>query len=155
VSRKKKKKTSSSLTERTKQVWSTAYLPISTTDLFDRYGLVFNTSFILTTSLNHLNETSYASYSPLYLPVTYATTIGLSFTLATAALVHTAIYHGTEIIARIKRVKIEEDDVHAKLMKNYAEVPDWWYFLFIACSLGLSIVAVAVSASSLPACDGS
>ncbi|CCE62650.1 hypothetical protein TPHA_0C05020 [Tetrapisispora phaffii CBS 4417] len=33
------------------------------------------------------------------------------------------------------------DDAHSNMMKNYAEVPDWWYFIILICSI---IVAICV-----------
>lgn len=92
-----------------------------------------------------LNATAYDEYSPLYLPATYAITYLLAFMLATAILVHTALYHGRALLNGIKRIKTEEDDIHAKLMRNYPEVPDWWYLAFFIIFFILAIVAVQVS----------
>ena len=45
----------------------------------------------------------------------------------------------------IKKIRIERDDIHAKLMRNYPEVPEWWYvsaFCFFFC---VAVIAVEVS----------
>lgn len=91
-----------------------------------------------------LNVTAYQEYSPLYLPITYATVYGLALALSTAAIVHTIIYHGKDIVNQIRKIKIEEDDIHAKLMRHYPEVPDWWYWSYLVLFTGLSITTVAV-----------
>jgi OPT oligopeptide transporter protein len=39
---------------------------------------------------------------------------------------------------------VENDDIHAKLMRNYPEVPDWWYLCAFAVFFALAIVAVEV-----------
>lgn len=44
-------------------------------------------------------------------------------------------------------MKTEDDDIHAKLMRYYPEVPDWWYtsIFFIFFIMGLFAVAVSFS----------
>ncbi len=44
----------------------------------------------------------------------------------------------------LKRAKIEEDDIHAKLMKYYPEVPDWWYGSVFTIFFIMGLLAVAV-----------
>lgn len=96
-----------------------------------------------------LNQTAYQEYSPLYLPITYATVYGLAFALSTACIVHTIIYHGKDILDQAKNVKGATEDVHAKLMRNYPEVPDWWYWTYLALFTALSILTITVSPSLL------
>ena len=67
----------------------------------------------------------------------------------TSVLVHTVLYHGQSLLNGLKRVKVEPDDIHAKLMRNYPEVPDWWYGLSFVLCFSLAIVAVEVSPHSL------
>lgn len=69
----------------------------------------------------------------------------LSFALSTCVLVHTGLYHGRSLLNGIKKLKIEPDDIHAKLMKNYPEVPNWWYMLVLVFFFCMAIVAVEVS----------
>ena len=59
-------------------------------------------------------------------------------------LVHTALYHGQNLLDGMKKIKTERDDIHAKLMRNYPEVPEWWYmsaFCFFFC---VAVIAVEV-----------
>lgn len=91
-----------------------------------------------------LNVTAYEEYSPLYLPITFATTYGIALMLTSSLVVHTAIYHGHDIYRGLRKLKTAED-IHMKLMRAYPEVPEWWYFATLLVSVGLSIVAVAVS----------
>jgi len=47
-------------------------------------------------------------------------------------------------------MKIEKDDIHAKLMRNYPEVPDWWYassFILFFC---IAIVSMEVWHTGVP-----
>jgi len=135
------------------QVWNTAYLPMSTTAVFDRFGASYDTSKVVDSVSMSLNVSAYNEYSPLYLPITYAMAYGVSLALSTAVITHTALYFGKDILQRLKNVRHgeKEEDVHMRLMKAYPEVPDWWYLLFLGIAVGLSIVTVAVRLLPLPA----
>jgi hypothetical protein len=128
------------------QVWNSAYLPISTSSVYDRFGAVYDTSLVVDAEHMKLNETAYKEYSPLYLPITYATVYGIALMLSSAVIVHTVLYHGKLIVTRLKRVK-DADDIHMKLMRAYPEVPDWWYAIFLVIAVALSIVTIAVRPS--------
>ncbi|BGP20792.1 hypothetical protein JCM10213_008929 [Rhodosporidiobolus nylandii] len=130
-------------------VWDSAYLPMSTSEVFDRFGAVYNTSAVVDVNHLRLNETAYHEYSPLFLPITYATVYGVAFMLSMAVIVHTVLYHYKDIWARVKRVN-DKEDVHMKLMKNYPEVPDWWYFVFLVVAFALAIVAIACWNTQMP-----
>ncbi|GAA6042983.1 hypothetical protein JCM8097_003869 [Rhodosporidiobolus ruineniae] len=129
--------------------WYSAYLPISTSSVFDRFGAPYNTSAVIDPVSLRLNETAYNEYSPLYLPITYATVYGLALMLSTSVIVHTAFYQGKLIWTRLKR-SAGNEDVHMKLMKHYAEVPDWWYMVFLVIAFALSIVTVACWDTRMP-----
>jgi hypothetical protein len=128
------------------QSWDLAYFPISANGPFDRFGRSYNISRVLLPN-DTFNETAYNLYSPLYLSATYAMTYLLAFALSTSVLVHTALYHGRSLINGMKKIKVERDDIHAKLMRNYPEVPEWWYitaFCFFFC---VAVIAVEVGLS--------
>ena len=75
----------------------------------------------------------------------------LAFALSTSVLVHTALYHGKSLIDGMKKIRVERDDIHAKLMRNYPEVPEWWYisaFCFFFC-VAVITVEVGLSVSIL------
>lgn len=94
-----------------------------------------------------LNATAYAEYSPVFLPITFLVTYTGQFALAAALLVHTALYHGPELVRRFRRPFAPriDDDVHINLMRTYPDVPDWWYGALLAIPLGLAMTTVAVS----------
>ncbi|KAG8863761.1 hypothetical protein FRB96_007598 [Tulasnella sp. 330] len=130
-------------------VWSMSYIPMSGNGPFDNQGDPYNVSRVITADMR-LNVTAYNEYSPLYLPATYAITYILAFMLSTSVLVHTALYHGKALTNGIKKLKMEEDDIHAKLMRNYPEVPDWWYALIFVGFFVLAIVAVQIGKTDMP-----
>ena len=71
----------------------------------------------------------------------------LAFALSTCVIVHTLLYHGRTLLNGFKKIRVENDDIHAKLMRNYPEVPDWWYASAFCVFFSLAIVAVEVSLS--------
>ena len=129
------------------QTWNLAYFPINDDNAYDRFGAYYNVTRVLDSS-NRLNVTAYDEYSPLYLPATFAMTYLLAFTLATCVLVHTVLYHGRSLINGMKKIRVEPDDIHAKLMRNYPEVPDWWYGLFFIVFFLLMVLVVEVREST-------
>ena len=91
-----------------------------------------------------LNVQAYNDYSPLYLALNYAATYLLSFALCTCMLVHTALYHGPSLIKGMKRAKMEDEDIHSKLMRYYPEVPDWWYAAVFCLFFVFGLLAILV-----------
>ena len=118
------------------------------TEPYDRFGNVYNVTRVLQLD-DTFNATAYDEYSPLYLPAAYAMTYLLAFALSTCVIVHTLLYHGRTLLHGLKRMRIEKDDIHAKLMRNYREVPDWWYGAAFVFFFGMAIVAQEVSRAAL------
>ena len=124
--------------------WNFAYFLMNQNYAYDRYGQVYNVSCVLDSS-NQFNLTTYEEYSPLYLPATYAMTYLFAFALSTCVLIHTILYHGRSLWKRIKKICVEQDDIHAKLMRNYPEVPDLWYLLAFIGFYCVMVLVVEVS----------
>lgn len=131
------------------QTWKLAYLPISDNVLYDKFGSQYNVTRVLTTQ-DTFDMDAYNNYSPLYLPATLAMTYLIAFTLSTCVLVHTLLYHGRALINGFKRIQIEKDDIHAKLMRSYPEVPDWWYGVAFITFFSCAIVAMEVWKTGVP-----
>ncbi|KAK6460595.1 OPT oligopeptide transporter protein-domain-containing protein [Scheffersomyces coipomensis] len=129
-------------------VWYAQYLPISSSDSYDRFGAQYNVSKIIDPVTLTFNEAAYKEYSPLFLSSTFAISYGLSFASILATIMHTILFHGRDIITQI-RMK-EKPDVHMRLMKSYKEVPDWWYFIVFLIFFGLSIVTIRVWNTEMP-----
>ncbi|KAJ3526040.1 hypothetical protein NM688_g8312 [Phlebia brevispora] len=129
--------------------WHFAHLPMFANGPYDRFGKPYDVSRVLLSDQS-LNVTAYNDYSPLYLPGAYAITYLIAFILSSAVIVHTALYYGRTLLNAFKRIKIEKDDIHAKLMRSYPEVPDWWYLLVFVTFFCLMIVANEVWKTELP-----
>lgn len=129
--------------------WDLAYFPLNDNNPYDRFGAFYNVSRVLD-SQGRFNQTAYNDYSPLYLPATFAMAYLLAFALSTCVLVHTLLYHGRSLWNGVKRIRVEQDDIHAKLMRNYPDVPDWWYLTSFVLFFLLMVVVVEVWHTSVP-----
>ncbi|KAK7057674.1 OPT oligopeptide transporter protein-domain-containing protein [Favolaschia claudopus] len=129
--------------------WYLSYFPISANIPYDRFGNQYNITRVLTAE-DKFNATAFGTYSPLYLPATYSMTYLLAFALSTCVIVHTLLYHGRSLWNGLKKTRVESDDIHAKLMRHYPEVPDWWYALSFCVFFSLAIVAMEVWHTGVP-----
>ncbi|XVE87632.1 hypothetical protein DITRI_Ditri19aG0003300 [Diplodiscus trichospermus] len=114
--------------------------PIFSNQLFTSSGQKYDTTKILTQQYD-LNISAYNSYGKLYLSPLFALSIGSGFARFTATLTHVALFHGSDILKQsrsaIKNVKL---DIHAKLMKRYKQVPEWWFYILLIGSIVLSLL---------------
>ncbi|KAI9818049.1 MAG: hypothetical protein M1827_000673 [Pycnora praestabilis] len=127
--------------------WYSEYLPISNSNSYDNTGAPYNVSKILSSDFT-LDEAAYAKYSPLFLSTTFALTYGLSFATITALIVHTSLFHGADIWSRLRN-EYEDDDVHARMMREYKDAPNWWYGILFVIFLAIALVTVLVYPTNL------
>jgi hypothetical protein len=97
---------------------------MSTPGLFDRFGQTYNITAVIN-SEHQLDIAAYQAYSPVYISVTYAMTFTVAFALTSAAIVYTILHQGERIYHTLRSRRVEEDDIHMRLMRQYPEVPDW------------------------------
>lgn len=115
---------------------------------YDRFANPYNLTRVFDPHTTRFNVTAYEEYSPLYLPISFALTYLLAFAIPPALVMHTAVYYGPVaygLVRNRKRPEDEKDDVHAKLMRRYSEVPHWWYLAIFAACLALSVGVAFVS----------
>jgi hypothetical protein len=117
---------------------------------YDRFGEPYNISVIFNPQTHSFDLQQYNAYSALYLPGPYAMVYLLAFAVSSCVIVHTLLYHGKSIINGIKRIQLEEDDIHAKLMRRYPEVPNGWYYTLTAIFFVVAIVSVEVWPTGTP-----
>lgn len=118
-----------------KNCFYSAYLPISSSNVFDNMGNEYNGSRIIDSN-GRLDIEAYKNYSPPFLAVTYAIAYGTSYAVLTCGPVYAILYHGKDIWNGFKgRGK---KDIHVRLMDNYPSVPKWWYIV-------LTIIVFAIT----------
>ncbi|CAI7641429.1 unnamed protein product [Penicillium pancosmium] len=129
-------------------VWFTAYLPLMTSDVYDRTGALYDTARVIAAD-HSLDETAYRNYSPPYLGATFAFVYGPSFAAITSVLSHIGLWHARDVWAAFKgRNKL---DIHARLIRaSYKQTPWYWYGGIILIITGMSIAMVVVYDTRLP-----
>jgi len=123
-------------------LWNSKNYPILSASLFREDGTAYDKSVILTN--NVLDEAKYQAYGPIRMDSFFALTYGVGFAGLMATVVHVILYHGTEMVARWKSARAENEDIHSRLMRVYPEVPDWWYLILFSITVALSLVTCVV-----------
>lgn len=114
--------------------------PMFSNKLFTTKGLKYDTTHVLTPQFE-LNEAAYNSYGKLYLSPLFALSIGSGFARFTATLTHVMLFHGSDILRQSRSaVNSVKEDIHAKLMKSYKQVPQWWFLILLGGSILLSLL---------------
>ncbi|KAI1076115.1 OPT family small oligopeptide transporter [Whalleya microplaca] len=114
--------------------WFTAYLPLCTADVYDRFGQVYNTTTVITNTL--FDQEKYKAYSQAYLPATFA------------VLSHVYFFHWNQIKHAFRgTLKL---DIHARLMRSYKNTPWYWWAPVVLGVFGMSVAMAQVYHTGLP-----
>jgi hypothetical protein len=119
------------------------------TSNYDRFGNAYNISRILTPE-KHLNVTALEGYSDIYISPPYIMFVILTFMLSTCVITHTALYHWRTLWNAMRSIDPEEEDIHARLMKVYPEVPKWWYCSILVFFFLMAVIAVTRWPTGVP-----
>ncbi|KAG2004332.1 peptide transporter MTD1, variant 2 [Coprinopsis cinerea AmutBmut pab1-1] len=124
-------------------VWHSEFLPISSIHAFDNTGKRYNHTRIIDQNAT-LDVEAYENYSPLYLSTTFVMSYGLSFLSITSTITHALIYFWKPIRLQMRRSMREQPDVHARLMSQYPQVPDWYYACIFVITFTFACVCIQV-----------
>ncbi|KAK0535631.1 hypothetical protein OC835_002306 [Tilletia horrida] len=130
-------------------VKNTAYLPLVTNQIFDRFGSVYSTKEVFTTE-GGFNATAYNDYSQQFLPVVTMINFGLQFASVASIFSHVFMYYRKDLARQWKTSLTAEPDIHARLMSRYREVPNLWYLGTFLVSFAMAMVAITVWPTRLP-----
>ncbi|CAF0967771.1 unnamed protein product [Adineta steineri] len=120
--------------------WESQKMPIMSNRVFDINGYYYDTSKVLDNKAR-LNETAYNVYGEMRLPLGFAVVFGFTLAGFSAAIVHTILYHGKSCVEQFRISLVDQkNDVHARLMSHYAEVPEFWYYILFVVSLILGTI---------------
>ncbi|KAF9531386.1 small oligopeptide transporter [Crepidotus variabilis] len=160
-------------------VWDSQYLPISDVKAYNNTGGQYEVDKIVHLSNATLNVGAYESYSPLFLPVTFALSYGMSFMAITgpslyfqippfinltndgvhqlmlsyypiATVTHALIYFWKPIKLQFRRSLQEQPDIHARLMSQYPQVPEWYYLCIFGITFTFACVAIGHWPTGMP-----
>ncbi|CAF1251517.1 unnamed protein product [Didymodactylos carnosus] len=120
-------------------VWDGKRYPLASSNLYTTEGYIYDVNSVLDKH-SYLNETAYIKRGPVRLGIVFAITYGASFAALPAAIVHVVLCYGKDIWRQLTMSITEAmNEIHAKLMAKYPEVPEWWYTIlfivnfFLAC----------------------
>lgn len=122
--------------------WNTAYIPINNNHVWDNTGNRYEVLKVVNEDTT-FNEAGYKAYSPAYLSASNAFVYGVFFSVYTATITHTILYHRREIFSGVKNlitsksVFADNKDIHTRLMRKYREVPECAYFAVLLVSIAL------------------
>ncbi|KDN52996.1 OPT oligopeptide transporter [Tilletiaria anomala UBC 951] len=124
------------------------YLPFNGPSSSDKFGHRYNAPRVL--KGQDFDPEAYENYSPLYLTVASYLDFWSSLALAGALLVHTYLNFQNFIWMNLRTGTAEIDDVHARQMRRYKDVPDYLYGVMIVISFGFVVAAVKIYDLGLP-----
>lgn len=127
--------------------WTNTYnakrFPILSSHVYDYNGLGYNTTRVLNDATFSIDYDAYNSYSKINLSIFWVYTYGLGFGMLTSTLSHVAVFNGKTIVQLWKQTAASSSkggDVHSRLMKNYEQVPQWWFQAVLVIFMVLSII---------------
>ncbi|XP_010455470.1 PREDICTED: oligopeptide transporter 7-like [Camelina sativa] len=122
-------------------VFKAKTFPIFSSSLFTEQGSKYNIKSIIDSNF-HLDLPAYEREGPLYLSTFFAISYGVGFAALSATIMHVALFHGREIWEQsTESFKEKKLDVHARLMKSYKQVPEWWFWCILVTNIGATIFA--------------
>ncbi|KAI0706064.1 OPT oligopeptide transporter [Cytidiella melzeri] len=124
------------------------YMPISAGIPFDNTGLPYDTSLVITNGT--FDQDKYEAYSPLFLASSNALSYACCFAILPAAVVHTYVWYGRDIVRSFRRSLADNRDVHSRLMMAYKDVPIWAYGALLAISFVFGAVGVSIFPTGYP-----
>ena len=134
---------------------------------YDNTGAEYQVERILNAD-GTFNLEQYKAYSPLFLScvsliwcasrhlvtlvssTSFSIAYGLSFASITATIVHSILYFWKPIRVHLRRSLREQPDIHAKLMSNYRQVPEWWYAILFSINFIFACLSIQLWPTHLP-----
>ncbi|KAK7055277.1 OPT oligopeptide transporter [Favolaschia claudopus] len=132
-----------------KNVFLTAYLPLSAFVSFDNTGMPYNISAVIGAD-GQFDSELYAAYSPMFMTAALCMAYFVSFAAFGAIFTHTFLWFGRDVVRRFRSSLKDERDVHSRLMQRYPEVPIWWYLLVGLLSTIFMLIAIEIFPTLLP-----
>ncbi|KAI3417355.1 uncharacterized protein J3R85_014472 [Psidium guajava] len=117
--------------------------PIFSSDLFTAQGQEYNISLIVNKKFQ-LDEAGYAQQGRIHLSMFFALTYGFGFATIASTLSHVALFYGREIYDRFRASSEGKEDIHTKLMRNYKDIPQWWFYILLAGTIIVSLILCTV-----------
>lgn len=138
--------------------WS-AYLPPNTSTVYDRFGATYNLSNVQTNQV--FDQAKYEAYSIPYVSAGYYMYLCASYTVYTFAFVYILIgeYHTfksafkgfwASLKDRRKSTFSSYRDPLSVMMREYKEVPDWWFLIILLLTFMVTLLVMRYYPTGMP-----
>lgn len=119
-------------------VYKAKNFPIFSDGLFKENGQDYNISSIIDQNF-HIDLEKYEHEGRLYLSIFLSLTYAFSFACLTAT-VHVFLFHGRDLWQlSMSALQEKKMDVHAKLMRKYKQVPEWWFQIILVINIAATV----------------
>ncbi|CAA2976406.1 oligopeptide transporter 4-like [Olea europaea subsp. europaea] len=112
--------------------------PLYSADLFTAQGQPYNVTAIVNKNFE-LDLGEYDKQGRVNLSTFFALSYGFGFATIASTLTHVALFYGREIYDRYKASSKGKIDVHTRLMKNYKDIPSWWFYSLLVVTIAVSL----------------
>lgn len=127
---------------------NTGYLPINSNNLYANTGKKYNITKILDSNGGFAYD-KYKSYSYPYFTAGALIGYGCNLALYPAAVTYAILYHGKHILRSMKQLALGflradkilagQNDRFSRAMRQFKEVPEWWYICVLIASFVVSV----------------
>ncbi|KAE8791571.1 Oligopeptide transporter 4 [Hordeum vulgare] len=124
-------------------LYSASRYPLFSNKLFDASRQLYNIHNIVNDKFE-IDMDAYAKQGRIHLSLFFAVSYGLGFATIAATLSHVTFFYGKEMYQRFQESYEGKMDVHARLMKRYDDIPNWWFYILLAASMAVSMVLCTV-----------
>ncbi|KAJ9705500.1 hypothetical protein PVL29_003506 [Vitis rotundifolia] len=112
--------------------------PIFSSHLFTSQGQRYDISAIVNDKFE-INRQKYEEQGRINLSIFFALSYGFGFATIASTLTHVALFYGSEIYNRYRASFKGKDDIHTRLMRRYADIPSWWFYLLLVVTIAVSL----------------
>ncbi|KXJ93663.1 oligopeptide transporter 2 [Microdochium bolleyi] len=136
-----------------------AYMPINSNGVFDKTGASYNITKVLTED-QRIDVENYKTYGPPYYAIANLFVTGGNFIYYTFSIVYVFVKYWKPIkkafvgmvINTWKRRSVYTgfNDGQARMMRNYKEVPEWWYGIVFLFGFVVSVISLVAWPTDTP-----
>ncbi|KAL7127672.1 hypothetical protein ABFS83_14G267600 [Erythranthe nasuta] len=119
-------------------VYHAKNFPIFSEDIFTANGQLYDVEAIVNSNF-HFDLDQYNKQGRIHLSTFFTLTYGFGFATIASTITHVALFYGREIYERFRASSKGKQDIHTKLMKNYRDIPSWWFYVLLAVTMVVSL----------------
>ncbi|KAK4489973.1 hypothetical protein RD792_000627 [Penstemon davidsonii] len=119
-------------------VYNAKTFPLYSLDLFTDNGQEYDITAIVNQNFE-LDLEQYQKQGRINLSTIFSLAYGFGFATIAATVTHVALFYGREIYDRYMASSKPKADIHTRLMKNYKDIPSWWFYILLGVTLVVSL----------------